>query len=116
MFHPDSMRSILSCLILLPLLVAGCPAADADCAETAPTWDDVSTIFSDRCTHCHSSTLEGPDRNGAPAGFNYDSEEGVRAVGAQIMVQLDAGWMPDDDPGSVPAEDVELIRSFVQCE
>lgn len=109
------MRTLTLLLSTLLFAAAGCATEEADCSETAPTWAEVGPIFETHCTHCHNSALSGGDRNGAPAGFNYDTEDGVLAVGSQIMVQLDAGWMPDDDPGAVPEADVELIRSFISC-
>jgi uncharacterized membrane protein len=36
------------------------------------------------CTRCHSSTLSGAARNGAPAGHDFDTEAGILAVADHV--------------------------------
>ena len=42
------------------------------------------SFFTTYCTSCHSSTLTGNARQGAPSGFNYDTLAGIKQNAATI--------------------------------
>jgi uncharacterized membrane protein len=73
------------------------------------TYDDFARPFmTSYCTRCHSSTLSGAARNGAPAGHDFDTEAGILAVADHVDGLAAAGpnavntAMPPD--GAKPTE------------
>ncbi len=54
-----------------------------------PTYDGEegikAQVFETNCLFCHSSTLSGSDRNGAPSSINFDSFEGASASAEQAI-------------------------------
>jgi hypothetical protein len=84
--------SLRTCLLAVCLssLLAACDGNDDDgghetpsgavCAEGSTlTWDNFAEdFFASYCTRCHSTTLSGAARNGAPNDHNFDSVEMVR--------------------------------------
>lgn len=103
-------RSLVLTLALVPIAIAcGSESSDVsddsadpiDCdAEVVPGYSELS-IFADVCTHCHSSDLEGPDRNGAPSTLNFDTYESASEAIARILGQVKTGHMPPADSGYV---------------
>ena len=98
------------------------PSAAVCASGSTLTYDNfASAFFASHCTRCHSSTLAGADRNGAPSTFNYDTLEGVRAVSAaKIDAMAAAGpaqlntFMPPSDPRP-SAEDRERLGDWLAC-
>lgn len=107
---------LLACLAL----GAGSCADDTDepvtpdtsaCAQSKLRYDGFGEeFFGAYCTICHSSTLKGRDRNGAPVGYNWDQIESVREHSAEIDEVAAAGPAEVNDfmpPGQYPAPTVE---------
>jgi cytochrome c5 len=72
-----------------------------------PTWGDfASTFFTSYCTRCHSSTLTGLARNGAPVGHDFDTYAGAtqflshidETAAANPMGTVTNTRMPKDPP------------------
>src|SRR5688572_727788 len=67
-----------------PPLINGCPSLSAPQASPGDPIDGdtfasfAGPLLATYCTRCHSTTLSGADRNGAPTGFNWDDEASVR--------------------------------------
>lgn len=131
------MRHLTACLLLLvatscdgtdPLrpdasgdedsgLLNGCPTHPDPLASPGDpidgdTWDTFAMdFFATWCTGCHSSTLTGDDRAGAPEGFNWDDEGSVRdnlsAIRSAVGV---TNFMPPDDPRPPCDERERLVR------
>jgi hypothetical protein len=89
----------------MTMLVNGCPSWNAP--QTTPdggaggdTWTSFAQpFFGSYCTRCHSSTLTGAARNGAPDGYNWDDEASVRAHLDMIRTAVGVGnFMPPSDP------------------
>jgi uncharacterized membrane protein len=57
-------------------------------------------FFSTYCLRCHTKSLIGTQRSGAPVGFNYDSAVEIRALAAKIDGQ--AAWGPTRTNTSMP--------------
>lgn len=56
------------------------PSTDATCPTPAVAYADFGQhFFTTYCTRCHSATLVGSARTGAPDGYDFDSITGVRA-------------------------------------
>ncbi len=123
----------LACCIVLAVVSAGCgatggtetdtasdgssgtTASEACVAASAPTWDSFGeAFFATYCARCHSETLTGAARNGAPFDYNFDTVELVRMQSRKIELVAagDADGinnsMPLGDPKPSDAERVTL--------
>jgi uncharacterized membrane protein len=73
------------------------------------------------CTRCHSSTLTGAARNGAPIGHDFDTFDGVLKVAEHIDEYAAAGpaavntLMPPSNPTPSEAERHQL-GEWLACE
>lgn len=130
---------MLECAAVIPLLtrisvflalLASCSSNDTGAGATGSTCPSSSTLsydsfgksFMDRyCVRCHSSTLTGSERNGAPSDHDFDTLEGLRATEPEhIDEQAAAGpdhvntAMPPGDPRPSEAERREL-GEWVAC-
>ena len=72
------------------------------------------------CVGCHSSQRSGDDRNGAPAGHDFDTLEGIVAVAEHIDEHAAAGpeevneLMPPSDPRPTD-EEREALGEWLAC-
>jgi hypothetical protein len=88
----------------MTLLVNGCPPLTAPVATPGDGGRDgwasyAQGFFASYCTRCHSSTLVGDARNGAPDGYNWDDQASVRAHLDLIRSAVGvANFMPPSDP------------------
>ena len=106
-------------MVLLLLACAAGPASDAPerpaSCDTGPdvTWATFGEgFFTTYCLACHSATA--PDRAGAPAGSNFDTEEDARAQAERIRVRvLEEGTMPLG--GGVAEDDLVLLARLLDC-
>jgi uncharacterized membrane protein len=73
------------------------------------------------CTHCHSSTLAGAARNGAPDGHDFDTLDGILLVAHHIDEYAAAGpaatntAMPPSDPRPSD-EERQQLGQWLACE
>jgi len=83
----QTLRTGFLGLAMALVLVAGCDGGEEEgtpsgavCPEDSSlTWDNFARPFMDSyCTRCHSTTLTGASRQGAPNDHNFDSAEQVR--------------------------------------
>jgi len=95
---------------------ATCPTANA------PTWDGFAKPFFDQyCVRCHSSSLTGDARNGAPEFHDFDTQQSADGVLVHIDEQAGSGpaatntLMPPSDPRPSKAER-EMLAQWVACE
>jgi uncharacterized membrane protein len=95
---------------------ATCPPGSALSYETFGR--DFMTSY---CTRCHSSSLSGPARNGAPNDHDFDTFEGIMAQAEHIDEYAAAGpsatntEMPPS--GAAPSEDERLkLGEWLACE
>ena len=80
---------------------------DIDCATvTVPAFADVAAF--NTCIGCHSSTLEGASRFGAPVGVDYDNYAAAAANAEEGVAEVYAGTMPP--VGSVAEQDKQDPR------
>lgn len=125
--------AIASALFALPLAVS-CSGSDNppdnEGGATGTTCSPGSTLTYDNfgssfmasyCTRCHSSSLSGAPRQGAPDGHDFDSFAGILAVAEHIDEYAAAGpggtntEMPPTDPKPTLAERQEL-GEWLACE
>jgi hypothetical protein len=76
----------------------GSGGGGGDQCDDAPSFSEV-TAFSQVCVNCHSSTLTGSDRSGAPEGYNFDQYESARDEAEEIEELVETGQMPPDYSG-----------------
>ena len=90
---------------MVVLLSNGCAALTSPVASPGDdiggdTWATYAQgFFASYCTRCHSSTLTGNARNGAPDGYNWDQQASVKTHGAMIRMEVGAN---DEMPVSMP--------------
>jgi uncharacterized membrane protein len=95
----------------------GCEALRAPQAEPGDPIDGdtyatfAGGFFAQHCTRCHSSTLTGGERNGAPAGYDWDVEATVRDHLAEIRNAVGVlNYMPFAPPDPTCAERQRIVR------
>jgi uncharacterized membrane protein len=101
----------------MTMLVNGCPSwpaalATPDGGAGGDTWATFAQgFFASYCTRCHSSTLTGGARNGAPDGYDWDVESAVRAHLDVIRSAVGVGnFMPPSAPLPACDERRRLVR------
>ncbi len=130
MLECAAVMTPLAWLCVCVALIAGCSSHDPEAGATGSACPATSTLsydsfgeaFMDRyCVRCHSSTLTGSERNGAPSDHNFDTLDGLHATEPEhIDEQAAAGpnnvntAMPPDGPRPSEAERLEL-GEWVAC-
>jgi hypothetical protein len=101
----------------MTVLANGCPPLTApvttpDGGAGGDTWASYAqSFFAMYCTRCHSSTLTGSMRNGAPDGYNWDDETAVHTRISQIRTAVGVGnFMPPSDPKPACDERRRIVR------
>ena len=106
-----SMRWV-TCLLLVAALAAcgsedeedeGADLPEVDCSGDVPAFDEV-TAFSQVCADCHSTTLSGDDRNGAPSTINWDDYDSAKANAEHGAEEVFEGEMPPEGSGATLTE------------
>ena len=107
--------------MLWMMLACGGDSADSavvepvDCAEVT-TWSTVGAPFIYTwCTPCHSSTISGADRQGAPEGVSFGGLEDVQAWADRIEVRVFAESNPMPPAGGLSAEELEAVAAWIEC-
>ncbi len=85
-----------------------------DC-ETAvvPSFADL-TVFTNSCNSCHSSTLTGGERHGAPRNIDYDTYEAAVAAVEAGMQEVANGAMPTGGV-ALSSDDEDQLFIWGQC-
>lgn len=92
----------------------GGSSASLDCATaTVPTYADL-TIWP-LCTGCHSSTLAGTARGGAPANVNFDTYAGAAARAGEALAEIEAGRMPPRGEAQPSAAQISALQTWASC-
>ncbi len=106
-------------LLFAALTLPACSGEDAeegpnvDCgAVTPPKFTEV-TAFA-KCTGCHSTSVTGAARAGAPAGINYDTYEAAKANAPKGMDEVYEGAMPPG--GGLTADEKAQIYNWASCD
>ena len=99
------------------------PPTQSTCPPNSTlTYDNFGKSFMERfCTRCHSSTLEGAARHGAPSFHDFDTQFGVKGVSNHIDETTAAGpaatntGMPPDGPKPTLEERLQL-GEWIACD
>jgi cytochrome c5 len=113
------MKKVCLWVSLLASVVAACSASNSDnkqsagadptgatCpSESVLTYESFGKPFmTEYCVRCHSSSVSGGARDGAPIDHNFDTLEGIRTFAEHIDESAAAGPthtnvnMPPSDP------------------
>ena len=65
--------------------------------SSPPEYADVAAFR--KCTLCHSSERSGPQRSGAPAAINFDSEAAAKPYASAAQRMVSGGIMPPPNSG-----------------
>jgi hypothetical protein len=91
--------------------------------NSALTYDNFGRAFMDAyCTRCHSSMLQGAERNGAPSDHDFDTLLWLRATDTRHIDEMAAAGpahvntaMPPSDPRPSTSER-EQLGEWLACE
>ena len=127
--------TLIPCLVLA---LAACDSGDSDggdehdeegtpsgalCPPSSTlTYEDFAAPFmAAYCTRCHSSTLTGAARNGAPQAHDFDTLEGILLVADHVDEHAAAGpdstneLMPPN--GAIPTDEERAqLGEWLACE
>lgn len=105
------------------LVLLACAALLAACDGPAPGCEDMAQqvrgamTLADRCTGCHSTATT--DRNGAPAGVNFDSppdiDEHEDKIRNRALVMRNMPPRPPLGPGALSDAEVADVQAFLDC-
>lgn len=117
-----SMRWATSLLLVVALTACGSDdeeeeeeLPEVDCSGAIPTFDEV-TAFSEVCANCHSTSLSGDDRNGAPTTINWDDYDSAKANAEHGVEEVFEGEMPPEGSGeTLTAEQKEQVYLWGLC-
>lgn len=98
------------------------PPTGAECppASTLTYANFGQTFMEDYCLRCHSSTVTGADREGAPSDHNFDTIDEIRAFAGHIDEMAGSGpdatndQMPPDGDAPTLAER-EMLAEWLAC-
>jgi hypothetical protein len=107
------MKTRLVLLLVATTLTLGCGESEEEGKPTGATCPTDSSLTYDTfgsgfmeayCLRCHSQTVTGVDREGAPSDHNFDTVNAIRGLADHIDEHAGAGpdatntLMPPDDP------------------
>ncbi len=107
--------------IAVLLAVLGCGGgANVDFCTDAPTFsrDIRPTIVEEKCIQCHSSSLVGSARAGAPADLNFDTFESTQASLEVFADAISSGREPPmglNPPILTTAEERDRVSKWRMC-
>jgi len=109
-------------LLLMLAVGAGCGSGSsattstlsgADCSQSVPTYSEL-TIWP-LCTVCHSSSLSGSARQGAPANVNFDSYAAAARAAGEAVTEVSAGRMPPSGETQPASAETAALEQWAQC-
>ena len=105
-----------ACVLAFASLFSACApqAPSVECATATVVPYSQLTILS-LCTGCHSSTVTGNKRDGAPGGVNYDSYAAAKAEASSGAAQVNAGEMPPPGEAQPTADQKDALYSWAAC-
>lgn len=87
--------------------------SQVDCqATTVPKYAEMTAWT--KCTNCHSTTLSGPTRAGAPATINFDKYDEAVMDADRAKSEVETGSMPPG--GGLSAEEKAQIVEWASCD
>lgn len=84
-----------------------------DCKAVTVTKYSEMTAWN-KCTTCHSSTLTGASRAGAPAGIDFDMYDAAVMDADRALSEVESGSMPPG--GNLSSADKTQIINWASCD
>lgn len=113
--------SILACAITVPLAASGCGGGGdddggftVDCSGDVPSYSELTIL--DTCTGCHSSELDGVEREGAPEDINFDTYEAAVDSSIDAVGVLSNGSMPPPGVAQPSAAQKQAFYNWAGCD
>ncbi len=99
------------------------PPTEATCPPSSTlTYEDFGQPFMESyCTDCHSSELQGADREGAPPNHDFDTVLGIRQVAEHVDQAAGAGpaatndQMPPEGEDSPTLAERQQLAEWIAC-
>lgn len=108
---------ITGLMAFLAMTLASCGGGAGPLGECPPNsqsqQDFGANVIFFTCTGCHSMSLQGADREGAPVGKDYDTPEMVRPQAEEIYEWVLSGTMPP--PDGLNEQQMEYVRIYLAC-
>lgn len=108
-------------LLFSTLLLPACEGGDeetgpnVDCgAVTPPKFTEVSAFA--KCVTCHSSSVTGAARAGAPPAINYDTYESAKLNAPKGMDEVYEGAMPPAGLPTLTEAEKTQIYNWASCD
>lgn len=113
-------RGIGLAVVLLAAVGVGCgngsssgvPSSSCQDAGTVSYAANVSAVLMTYCGSCHSSTLTGAARQGAPTAYNVDTYQSAAAAAQAFSIEIQLGRMPPG--GGMPTCDKQLVKTWAE--
>ena len=108
-------------IAVLALLASACgQAPPGDFCSDAPTFtnDIRPTIIEEKCIQCHTASLEGSARNGAPAGLDFDTFDSTEPHLSSFADAISSGREPPmglEPPLVTTAAERDLVSKWRMC-
>jgi len=106
---------ILTSSIALSAVFTACNSggSQVDCkAVSVPKYADMTAWA--KCTNCHSSSLSGASRAGAPSDINFDKYDDAVMDADRAKSEVEAGAMPPG--GGLSADEKAQIVDWASCD
>jgi uncharacterized membrane protein len=104
----------MSSAAALALVVAACDGGSgADCSKVVK-FSEVKA-FTNNCTSCHATTLEGANRQDAPADVNYDTYAEATKEPEEAIEQVEKGEMPPPEAAPLTDAEKEELVTWLKC-
>ncbi len=108
---------IIFVLILVFGFAVQFTASQATAADCAKTYANFGKAFMEKyCTNCHTSAKKGKfGRRGAPAGYDFDSVDGIKKEKTEIIEWVN---VKKKMPPKAPVSDQEQadLKTWLDCE
>jgi len=112
------MRRPIRALLVLSLaqmLTACSSPSSVDCATvTVPRYSQMTAWG--RCVTCHSASLSGASRAGAPAGIDFDNYDAALADADRALSEVEAGAMPPSGSPKLSGTEKDQIIHWASCD
>ncbi len=73
---------------------------------------DIQPLLETHCLSCHSASVSGADRNGAPLDVNFDTYDETYALADKSNQRIQSGTMPPSGPLS--DQEKEMFQEWIE--
>jgi hypothetical protein len=117
MTSPDTKIIFVICLCSF-MIIAACGdkqdpvhVFDGDGSEVVTYSSDIKPLLENNCLRCHSVSVSGSDRNGAPVDINFDTYDDIYSHADIANQRIQSGTMPPT--GSLSDQEKALFQQWI---